>query len=128
MRCAAKYVEKAAARVSAAALDDAQPLAADDASSAAAETLPAASVAAHAHGDSPRASAATGAAGRVAAVADEASSAARGWASSRAAALPRADAFSAAFAAHRMKLFTMRWKSRNEWIRPKQVIPVPDVV
>ena len=39
MRCAAKAAEKAAVRVNVAALDDAQPLAADDASSAAAATL-----------------------------------------------------------------------------------------
>ena len=55
MRSAAKAAEKAAARVNAAALDNAQPLAADDASSAAAATLPAAAVAADARGDSPRA-------------------------------------------------------------------------
>ena len=50
MRCAAKAAEKAAA-CDAAALDDAQPLAADDALSAAA----AAPVAADARGESPRA-------------------------------------------------------------------------
>ena len=55
MRCTAKADEKAAASVNAAALDDAQPLAADDASSAAAATLPAAPVAADARGESPRA-------------------------------------------------------------------------
>ena len=55
MRCAAKDAEKAAVRVNAAALDDAQPLAADDSLSAAAATLPAAPVAADARGDSPRA-------------------------------------------------------------------------
>ena len=55
MRCAAKAAEKADARVNAAALDDAQPLAADDASSAAAATLPAATVAADARGESPHA-------------------------------------------------------------------------
>ena len=55
MRCVAKADEKAAARVNAAVLEDAQPLAADDASSAAAATLPAAPVAADARGDSPRA-------------------------------------------------------------------------
>uniref|UniRef100_M4B3T0 Uncharacterized protein n=1 Tax=Hyaloperonospora arabidopsidis (strain Emoy2) TaxID=559515 RepID=M4B3T0_HYAAE len=55
MRCAAKAAEKAAARVNAAALDDAQPLVADDASSAAAATIPAAPVAADARGESPRA-------------------------------------------------------------------------
>ena len=54
-RCAAKAAEKAAARVNAAALDDAQPLVADDASSAAAATIPAAPVAADARGESPRA-------------------------------------------------------------------------
>ena len=54
MRCATKAAGKAAARVNAAALDYAQPLAAEDASSAAA-TLPAAPVAADARGDSPRA-------------------------------------------------------------------------
>ena len=51
MRCAAK----AAARVNAAALDDAQPLAADDSLSAAAATPPAAPVAADTRGESPRA-------------------------------------------------------------------------
>ena len=50
MRCAAKAAEKAAARVNAAVLDDAQPLTAEDASSAAAATLPA-----DARGESPRA-------------------------------------------------------------------------
>ena len=55
MRCAAKAAEKAATRVNAAVLDDAQPLAADDASSAAAATLPTAPVAADARGESPRA-------------------------------------------------------------------------
>ena len=49
MRCAAKATEKAAA------LDDAQPLAADDSLSAAAATLPAAPVAADTRGESPRA-------------------------------------------------------------------------
>ena len=48
MRCATKAAGKAAARVNAAVLDDAQPLATDDASSAAAATLPAAPVAADA--------------------------------------------------------------------------------
>ena len=51
MRCAAKAAEKAAARVNPSVLDDAQPLAADDASSAAAATLPAAPVAADARGE-----------------------------------------------------------------------------
>ena len=46
MRCGAKAAEKAAARVNAVDLDDAQPLAANNASSAAAVTLPAAPVAA----------------------------------------------------------------------------------
>ena len=55
MRCAARAAEKAAERVNAADLDDAQPLAADDALSAAAATLPAAPVAADARGGSPRA-------------------------------------------------------------------------
>ena len=55
MRCAAKAAERAAARINAAALDDVQPLVADDASSAAAATLPAAPVAADVHGESPRA-------------------------------------------------------------------------
>uniref|UniRef100_M4B5H4 Uncharacterized protein n=1 Tax=Hyaloperonospora arabidopsidis (strain Emoy2) TaxID=559515 RepID=M4B5H4_HYAAE len=55
IRCTAKAAEKAAARVNAVALDDAQPLAAEDASSAAAATLPAAPVAADACGESPRA-------------------------------------------------------------------------
>ena len=55
MRCAAKAAEKAATRVNAAALDDAQPLAADDASSNAPTTLPAAPIAADARGESPRA-------------------------------------------------------------------------
>ena len=55
MRCAAKASEKAAARVNAADLDDAQPLAADDASSAAAIILSAAPVAVDARGESPRA-------------------------------------------------------------------------
>ena len=55
MRCAAKAAEKAAARVNAAALDDALSLAADDASSTAAATLPAAPVAADARGESPHA-------------------------------------------------------------------------
>ena len=55
MRCAAKAAEKAAARVNAAALEDAQPLAADDASSAVSATLPAAPVAADARVESPRA-------------------------------------------------------------------------
>ena len=55
MRCAAKAAEKAAARVKAAVLDDAQPLAAEDASSAAAATLPAAPVVADARGESSRA-------------------------------------------------------------------------
>ena len=55
MRCAAKAAEQAAARVNAAALDDAQPLAADDSLSAAAATLPAAPVAADTRGESPRA-------------------------------------------------------------------------
>ena len=55
MRCAAKADEKAAASVNAATLDDAQPLAADDASSAAAATLPAAPVAADARGELSRA-------------------------------------------------------------------------
>ena len=54
MRCAAKAAEKAAARVSASVLDDAQPLAADDASSSAAAILPAAPVAAYTRGESPR--------------------------------------------------------------------------
>ena len=49
MRCAAKAAEKAAARVNAASLDDAHPLAADDASSAAE-----APVAADARSESPR--------------------------------------------------------------------------
>ena len=53
MRCAVKAAEKAAARVTAAVLDDTRPLAADDASSAA--TLPAAPVAADERGESPRA-------------------------------------------------------------------------
>ena len=47
--------KRAAARVNAAVLDDAQPLAADEASSAAAATFPAAPVAADASGESPRA-------------------------------------------------------------------------
>ena len=55
MRCAAKAAENAAARVNAAALDDTQPLAVEDASSAYAATLPVAPVAADARGDSPRA-------------------------------------------------------------------------
>ena len=55
MRCAAKAAEKAAALVNAAALDDAQPLVADYASSAAAATLPAAPVAADTRVESPRA-------------------------------------------------------------------------
>ena len=50
-----KLAEKAVARVNAAALDYAQPLAVDDASSAAAANLPAAPVAADARGESPRA-------------------------------------------------------------------------
>ena len=52
VRCAAKAAEKA---VNAAALDEVQPLAADDASSAAAATLPAAPVVVDARGESPRA-------------------------------------------------------------------------
>uniref|UniRef100_M4BLG4 Core-binding (CB) domain-containing protein n=1 Tax=Hyaloperonospora arabidopsidis (strain Emoy2) TaxID=559515 RepID=M4BLG4_HYAAE len=52
MLCAAKAAEKAAARVNAAVLDDAQPRAADDASSAAAATLPVAPVATDARGES----------------------------------------------------------------------------
>ena len=55
MRCAAKADEKAAARVNAAVLEDAQPLAADDASFAAAATLSAAPVDVDARGDSARA-------------------------------------------------------------------------
>ena len=55
MRCAAKAAEKAAARVNAAVLEDAHPLAAGDASSAVAATLPAAPVSADARGESPRA-------------------------------------------------------------------------
>ena len=55
MRCAAKAAEKAAARVNVASLDDAEPLAAGDASSAAAATLPVAPGAADARGESPRA-------------------------------------------------------------------------
>ena len=55
MRCAAKSAEKAAARVNAAVPDDAQPLAADDASSAATAILPAAPVAADASGELSRA-------------------------------------------------------------------------
>ena len=55
MRCAAKSAEKAAARVNAAVLDDAQPLAADDASSAATAILPAEPVAADARGELSRA-------------------------------------------------------------------------
>ena len=55
MRCATKAAGKAAARVNAAAPDYAQPLAADEASSAAAATFPAAPVAADASGESPRA-------------------------------------------------------------------------
>ena len=55
MRCAAKAAEKRSARVNAAALDDAQSLAADDASSAAAATLPPAPVAADTRSESPRA-------------------------------------------------------------------------
>ena len=55
MWCAAKVAEKAAALVNAAVLDDAQPLVADDASSAAAIILSAAPVAVDARGDSPRA-------------------------------------------------------------------------
>ena len=55
MQCAAKTAEKAAARVNAADLDDAQPLAADDASSVAASTLPAAPVSADKRGESPHA-------------------------------------------------------------------------
>ena len=55
MRRAAKAAEKAAARVNAAALDDALSLAADDASSAATATLSTAPVAADARGGSPRA-------------------------------------------------------------------------
>ena len=54
-RCAAKAAEKAAARFNTDALDDAQPLAADEDSSAAAATLPAAPVAADARDESPRA-------------------------------------------------------------------------
>ena len=53
MRCAAKAAEKAAARVNAVALEDTQPLAADDASSAAAIILSAAPVAVDARGESP---------------------------------------------------------------------------
>ena len=44
MRCAAKAAEKTAARVNAAVLDYAEPLASNDASSATAATLPAAPV------------------------------------------------------------------------------------
>uniref|UniRef100_M4C4A3 Uncharacterized protein n=1 Tax=Hyaloperonospora arabidopsidis (strain Emoy2) TaxID=559515 RepID=M4C4A3_HYAAE len=55
MRCAAKAGEKAAACVHAAVLDDAQPLAADDASSATAADLAVAPVAADARGESSRA-------------------------------------------------------------------------
>uniref|UniRef100_M4BBG3 Uncharacterized protein n=1 Tax=Hyaloperonospora arabidopsidis (strain Emoy2) TaxID=559515 RepID=M4BBG3_HYAAE len=55
MRCAAKAAEKAAALTRAAVLDDAQSLAADDASSAADATLPATPVAADARGESLRA-------------------------------------------------------------------------
>ena len=51
--CDAQAAEKAATRVNAAALDDAQPLAADDALSAAAATLSAALVVADARGKSP---------------------------------------------------------------------------
>uniref|UniRef100_A0AAV1UT31 Uncharacterized protein n=1 Tax=Peronospora matthiolae TaxID=2874970 RepID=A0AAV1UT31_9STRA len=52
-RCAAELTEKAAAAVNAAALDDAQFLAADDASSAAASILSAAQGAAETRGESP---------------------------------------------------------------------------
>uniref|UniRef100_M4BZZ3 Uncharacterized protein n=1 Tax=Hyaloperonospora arabidopsidis (strain Emoy2) TaxID=559515 RepID=M4BZZ3_HYAAE len=55
MRCAAKAAENAAARVNAAALDDAHPFVADDASSAAAATLPGTPVGADARGESTRA-------------------------------------------------------------------------
>ena len=55
MRCATKAAEKSAARVNAAALYNAQPLEADDASSAASATLTAAPVAADARSESPRA-------------------------------------------------------------------------
>ena len=55
MLCATKAAEKAAQRVNAAALDNAQPLAADDASFAASATLLAATYAAEARGESPRA-------------------------------------------------------------------------
>ena len=54
VRCAAKAAEKAVERVNKAALEYTQPLAAEDASSAAA-TLPAAPVAADARGESPHA-------------------------------------------------------------------------
>uniref|UniRef100_A0AAV1UZ83 Uncharacterized protein n=1 Tax=Peronospora matthiolae TaxID=2874970 RepID=A0AAV1UZ83_9STRA len=57
MQCAAKATEKAASCVNAASLDDAQPLAAEGASSTAASTLPAATVAAKARSVSPRANA-----------------------------------------------------------------------
>ena len=55
IRCAAKAAEMAAARVKASILDDAQPCAADDVSTATTATLPAEPVAAGARGDSPRA-------------------------------------------------------------------------
>ena len=55
VRCAAKAAEKAVERVNKAALEYTQPLAAEDASSAAASTLPAAPVAVDARGESPRA-------------------------------------------------------------------------
>ena len=55
MRCAAKAAEMTTARANAAILDDVQPLAADDASSANAVTLPAAPVAADTRGESLRA-------------------------------------------------------------------------
>ena len=54
-RYAAKSAEKAAAHVNATVLEDAQPLAADEASSAATATLLAAPVAEDARADSPRA-------------------------------------------------------------------------
>ena len=55
VRCAAKAAEKAVERVNKAALEYTQPLAAEDASSAAASTLPAPPVTADARGKSPRA-------------------------------------------------------------------------
>uniref|UniRef100_A0AAV1U9G4 Uncharacterized protein n=1 Tax=Peronospora matthiolae TaxID=2874970 RepID=A0AAV1U9G4_9STRA len=55
MQCATEAAEKTATHVNAAALEDAQPLAAEDASSAAALTFHAVPVAAETRGVSPRA-------------------------------------------------------------------------